>query len=209
MTVSILIAVIGGVSGIAGAIISALYARQLMHIQGILEEQHDISKARRDYEYEARKRLYSVYEPIKFQLVDLIGQALRRISMLSLAPPATGSVEEAASVYELLAPAALVRMMDRNLTLADMNLEHQISAHPGIAIPAGHLLVLTSPEAGKRNRVPAEPIWRVHHQPQSPQDRRIRIRTDPGRRTASDARTAPRVPAGGLQALLSPSAPSQ
>ena len=38
--------------------------------------------------------------------------------------------------------------------------------------------------AGKQNRVPAAPIWRVHRQPQSLKDRRIRIRTDPGRRTA-------------------------
>ncbi len=131
MPVSILVAVIGGVSGVIGAIISAFYARRLTSIQSSLQEQHDVNKARRDYEYEARKRLYTVYEPTRFQLVDLIGQALRRISMLSLAPPEPGSLDEVACLYEIIAPAALVRMLDRNLTLADMSLEPQISVEYG------------------------------------------------------------------------------
>jgi hypothetical protein len=132
MFVSILIAIIGGVGGIGGAVISTLYAQRLARIQGILDDEHDANKARRDYEYEARKRLYSVYEPIKFQQVDLIEQALRRISMLSLAPPVADSIDEAACVYEILAPAALFRMMGRNLTIADMQLEPQISAEYGL-----------------------------------------------------------------------------
>jgi hypothetical protein len=132
MFVPVLIAIIGGVGGIAGAAISAYYAQRLMRIQGILDDEHDANRARRDYEYEARKRLYSFYEPIKFQQVDLIEQALRRISMLSLAPPVAGSTDEAACIYEVLAPAALFRMMSRNLTIADMQLEPQISAEYGL-----------------------------------------------------------------------------
>ncbi|MGE5289463.1 MAG: hypothetical protein ACM3ML_20145 [Micromonosporaceae bacterium] len=140
MVVPILVAIIGAIAGVTGAIISSLYARRLARIQASLEEQRDISKARRDYEYEARKRLYSVYEPIKFQLVDIIGQALRRISILSLGPPPAGSVEEAASIYELLAPTALVRMLDRNLTLADMNLEPNVSVEYGFMKAAYRVL---------------------------------------------------------------------
>jgi len=144
MPVSVWIALIGAVSGLSGAIISARYARRLARIQSTLDEQRDISKARRDYEYEARKRLYATYEPIKFQLVDLIGQALRRISLLSLATPAPSSLEEKASIYELLAPSALVRMMDRNLTLADMNLEPQVSVEYGLIKAAYRVLADSS-----------------------------------------------------------------
>ena len=144
MHVEILIAVIGGICGIAGAIVSAVYSRRLAAIQSELDEQRDVRKARRDYEYEARKRLYATYEPIKFQLVDLIGQALRRISALSLVAPETGSREQTATVYELLAPAALVRMLDRNLTLADMHLEPQVSVEYGLMKAAYRVLTDTS-----------------------------------------------------------------
>jgi hypothetical protein len=103
MLVAILIAVIGGACGIAGALVTAGYNRRLAAFQSALDEQRDVRTARRDYEYEARKRLYETYEPIKFQLVELIGQALRRISAMSLVAPETGSRELTATIYELLA----------------------------------------------------------------------------------------------------------
>jgi len=144
MPVAIWVGLIGGVSGVTGAIISAIYARRLAGIQSGLQEQRDARKARSDYEYEARKRLYSVYEPMKFQLVELIGQALRRISALSLGAPETGSYEQVATIYELLAPAALVRMLDRNLTLADMHLEPQVSIEYGLIKAAYRVLADSS-----------------------------------------------------------------
>jgi hypothetical protein len=144
MPVAIWVGLIGGVSGVTGAVISAIYARRLAGIQSELQEQRDARKARSDYEYEARKRLYSVYEPMKFQLVELIGQALRRISALSLAAPEIGTYEQVATIYELLAPAALVRMLDRNLTLADMHLEPQVSIEYGLIKAAYRVLADSS-----------------------------------------------------------------
>ena len=144
MPVAIWVGLIGGVSGVTGAVISAIYARRLAGVQSELQEQRDERKARSDYEYEARKRLYSVYEPMKFQLVELIGQALRRISALSLEAPETGSYEQVATIYELLAPAALVRMLDRNLTLADMHLEPQVSIEYGLIKAAYRVLADSS-----------------------------------------------------------------
>jgi len=73
MTAAIIVAIIGVLGTIIGAVVSAFYARRLARAQSELDEERDVRKARRDYEYEARKRLYSAYEPIKFQLVDLIG----------------------------------------------------------------------------------------------------------------------------------------
>jgi hypothetical protein len=144
MTAAIIVAIIGVVGTSIGAVVSALYARRLASVQSELEEERDVRKARREYEYEARKRLYSTYEPIKFQLVDLIGQALRRISMLSLMAPETGSLQQAATVYEILAPAALVRMLDRNLTLSDMYLEPQVSVEYGLMKAAYRVLADSS-----------------------------------------------------------------
>ncbi|WP_300611236.1 hypothetical protein [Trebonia sp.] len=144
MTAAIIVAIIGVLGATIGAVVSALYARRLARVQSELDEERDVRKARRDYEYEARKRLYSAYEPIKFQLIDLIGQALRRISMLSLVAPETGSLPQAATVYEILAPAALVRMLDRNLTLADMYLEPQVSIEYGLMKAAYRVLADSS-----------------------------------------------------------------
>ncbi len=144
MTAAIIVAIIGVLGTTIGAVVSALYARRLARVQSELDEERDVRKARRDYEYEARKRLYSAYEPIKFQLIDLIGQALRRISMLSLVAPETGSPPQTATVYEILAPAALVRMLDRNLTLADMYLEPQVSIEYGLMKAAYRVLADSS-----------------------------------------------------------------
>jgi hypothetical protein len=144
MSAAIIVAIIGVIGAIIGAFMSGLYARRLASVQSELDEERDVRKARRDYEYEARKRLYSAYEPIKFQLVDLIGQALRRISMLSVATPETGSLQQAVTVYEILAPAALVRMLDRNLTLADMHLEPQVSVEYGLIKAAYRVLADSS-----------------------------------------------------------------
>lgn len=140
MPAVVTVAIIGGVGTIIGVIVSSRYARKLAVVQSQLDHKRDIEKARRDYEYEARKRLYSAYEPIKFQLVDLIGQALRRISMLSLEPPGSGSLQQRAAVYEILAPAALVRALDRNLTLADMHLEPQVAIEYGLMKAAYRVL---------------------------------------------------------------------
>ena len=64
--------------------------------------------------------------------------------MLSLGAPETGSLQQAATVYEILAPAALVRMLDRNLTLADMHLEPQVSVEYGLMKVAYRVLADSS-----------------------------------------------------------------
>lgn len=154
MPVAVTVAIVGGVGTIIGAIVSSLYARKLAAVQSKLDNKRDVKKARRDYEYEARKRLYSAYEPIKFQLVDLIGQALRRISMLSLGAPESGSLQQRAAVYEILAPAALVRALDRNLTLADMHLKPRVSIEYGLMKAAYRVLGDSSSLVSIRSQLP-------------------------------------------------------
>jgi hypothetical protein len=55
----------------------------LEKIKNDLEIKKDEQAARRDYEYEARKRLYQECEPILFQFVELSESALKRIYALA------------------------------------------------------------------------------------------------------------------------------
>ena len=88
-------------------------------------------KALRDYQYEARKRLYEQFEPLLFCFNELADDAFRRI---------VGFCREAKNdnlttwlsseayylkntIYRLLAPLAIFRLMQRRLTLFDLNLE--------------------------------------------------------------------------------------
>jgi hypothetical protein len=157
-------AVVAGLSGLIVASITARSAHRAQVRQEVAQQQLadqqatqqlDLAKlqarsaeeqarrnARRDYEYEARKRLYSVYEPIRFQLVDAAGNALRRMSEIAVARPPSDQIQGSmitagyhlkGTIYFLLAPLALVRLLDRNLTLIDLRLERQINAEYNVA----------------------------------------------------------------------------
>jgi hypothetical protein len=85
--------------------------------------------ARRDYEYEAKKRLYNEYEPLLFQLYELSEDALRRIFGLAReARQGSGSLSDvvgyytANTLYRFLAPLAVFKLMQRRLTLVDLTL---------------------------------------------------------------------------------------
>lgn len=94
--------------------------------------------ARRDYEYEARKRLYEACEPLVFQAVELAEKALERIQGLARTA-AQGNLEPGAhswleideyylnsTLYYLLAPLAIQRLLRERLTLLDQNLDPRI-----------------------------------------------------------------------------------
>ena len=59
------------------------HQRELEALKSQLEEQKAEKDARREYEYEARKRLYQQYEPLLFQLVELAENGLNRIYSLA------------------------------------------------------------------------------------------------------------------------------
>jgi Flp pilus assembly protein TadB len=56
---------------------------QLKQVEAQLEDQNAERNARRDYEYEARKRVYQEVEPILFQLAELAEGGLHRIYSLA------------------------------------------------------------------------------------------------------------------------------
>lgn len=96
--------------------------------------------ARRDYEYEARKRLYEEYEPLLFQLVELSENALHRVHSLARTArkgqiPIKGDgwlggpgYYMMSTIYKLLAPIAIFKQMQSRLTFVDMSLDMGIAA---------------------------------------------------------------------------------
>ena len=123
--------------GNKAALIQAQLARDLEALKGRLSQEHDAEKARRDYEYEARKRLYAELYPLAFQLNEAALTAGNRIQNLARAAR-TGHLGVGTSswlddsadpyyfnstLYSLLAPLAWHELMSRRLTLFDLNLD--------------------------------------------------------------------------------------
>lgn len=94
--------------------------------------------ARRDYEYDARRRLYEVTEPLLFQLTERAEDLSGRI--IGLARSARdGNLEREAgwlsregyymrsTIHRLLAPVAIFQMLQDSLTFVDLKLDAEIS----------------------------------------------------------------------------------
>jgi hypothetical protein len=101
----------------------------------IEKAEHD---ARRDYEYEARKRLYQECEPILFQFSELSESALRRIYALArnakdgnLGPDgywlSTDHYFIRSTIYRLVAPMTAFKLLQHKLTNIDLKLDQSIN----------------------------------------------------------------------------------
>jgi hypothetical protein len=95
-----------------------------------LESKKSEEDARRDYKYEAIRRLYREYQPVLFQLVELSDSALRRIYRLA-GVAKEGKLEgwlsdsnnyfTKTTAYRLIAPLAACKILRSKLTLVDIN----------------------------------------------------------------------------------------
>ena len=95
-------------------------------------------KARTDYEYKARMRLYEEYEPLLFQLVETSEAALFRISSMArsarigdLRRDGRGFLEGGyyliSTIYLLLSPLVIFAIIRRRLTLIDLTVNPRIT----------------------------------------------------------------------------------
>jgi hypothetical protein len=134
------------VGGVAVAIISYVGKRRSDRKLAELNEQLDKNKAQRDYEYEARKRLYMEFQPLMFQLVESSDNAYWRIHGLARSAregrldPDKGSRLRANSksyllstVYRFMAPLVLFRLCQMRLTVVDLSLDRLIHRSYAIA----------------------------------------------------------------------------
>lgn len=125
------------------AILSYAFTRKNQHdlerLRADLEEKRRERDALRDYEYEARKRLYHECGPLLLQLMELSENGLRRVAGLArtasqgnLGPDKPTWLAEPTSYYHLstaywlVAPLAVVKLLQRRLTLIDFSLDRRI-----------------------------------------------------------------------------------
>jgi hypothetical protein len=142
------VAIVALVSSVASAVISAIFTRKnevrVKHLENKLAIERAAEDARRDYEYEARKRLYQECEPILFQFAEFSESALRRIYALArnardgnLGPErywlSTDHYFMRSTIYRLLAPMAAFKLLRHRLTSIDLKLDQSINIQYGLA----------------------------------------------------------------------------
>ncbi|MGE0415293.1 MAG: hypothetical protein AB7O80_00690 [Acetobacteraceae bacterium] len=114
-------------------------ARALEELKSRLGEEKDAAKAKRDYEYDARKRLYAELYPLAFQLHETALAASNRIRNLALASGGGWLAESDDNwltggdpyyfhsvIHALIAPLAVYELMTRKLTLLDLTLDRDL-----------------------------------------------------------------------------------
>lgn len=112
--------------------------RDLETLRSDLAERASASSARRSYEYEALKRLYTEVEPILFQLHEALEEAHFRVRSLARTDrdghlgvgPDSWMNERGyyfdSTAYKLLLPLAHFRLMQRSVTFVDLNVDRTI-----------------------------------------------------------------------------------
>jgi hypothetical protein len=115
----------------AKADLSARNQEEMELLRAKLSERGKERDARRDYEYEAHKRLYTQCSPLLFQLADLAEHGYHRV--YSLARSARlGMLPRwlegdgyyfRSTLYRLLAPLVIFRLIQQRLTLVDLTLD--------------------------------------------------------------------------------------
>ncbi|MDQ3804091.1 MAG: hypothetical protein M3416_09710 [Acidobacteriota bacterium] len=110
---------------------------QLAYLNAAIRKEQAEQDARRDYLYEARKRLYKECGPILFRLAEASENALHRIYSLArtarngdLDPPNSWlsgpGYYLTSTLYNLLIPCAAFRLLQERLTLVDLEVDSRI-----------------------------------------------------------------------------------
>ncbi len=135
---SIVVALIGAGVSLVVAIVAQVGNRRTSTRLQRLEEERAERSARRDYEYEARKRLYEECEPFVFQAVEFAEAARARVVSLArtarngkIAVDGSGWLARRgyyfkSTAYLLFAPATTSRMLQTQLTVIDLGLERRL-----------------------------------------------------------------------------------
>jgi hypothetical protein len=121
-----------------------LHDARLKRFEDELGERRAERDARREYEFEARKRLYEALEPLLFQLIELSENALGRIIGLArtakagnLSPGKSWLERESyyyvSTMHALMAPVECARLLQSRLTLVDLSVDPSVAAQYAIA----------------------------------------------------------------------------
>jgi hypothetical protein len=141
-TTAIVVAVISLVASLLATVAAGLVKMRaddrITRLTNRLDEEGRERDARRDYEYEAKKRLYEQCEPLLFQALELSESARDRVVSLArtarradIRPDGTGWLAEPgyyfnSTAYWLLAPMPTFKILQGRLTSVDLGLEPRI-----------------------------------------------------------------------------------
>jgi hypothetical protein len=131
--VAIVVSIVSAIVSIVSIYLNRKNNIELAKIKNDFEIKKDEQAAIRNYEYNARQRLYQEFEPLLFLLVEHSESAYRRIYELSRSAksgnlePDQGwlSVNEyfmISTIHRLLLPLAVFSLMQRKLTIFDLDL---------------------------------------------------------------------------------------
>jgi hypothetical protein len=113
--------------------------QEIEELKSRMDERRSAETARRDYEYEARKRLYAEIEPIRFQVCEALEEAHYRVRSLARTARSgnlgIGSESWVANsgyylrstIYKLILPVTYFRLMQRRMTFIDLHLDTNIA----------------------------------------------------------------------------------
>ena len=115
--------------------ITAKNQMDIEFLRSKLGEQGKEQDARRDYEYEAHKRLYTECEPLLFQLADLAEHADHRVYSLARSARlgklpgwlAGDGYYLRSTMYKLIVPLVVFRLIQQRLTFVDLTLDEHIA----------------------------------------------------------------------------------
>jgi hypothetical protein len=157
---AVTVAVIAAISSLAVAVISALFARRAQRFASAAETAADANlenlkaahtesqserDARRDYEYDARRRLYEGTEPLLFQLVERAEELQDRIAGLARTArngelePNKGWLSSGddyylrTTIHRLVAPVSIFQLIQERLTMVDLGLDKLIRMQYGMS----------------------------------------------------------------------------
>ena len=135
------VALIAAAASVASAVISVtgsaiiiLLGRQtqsnIEQLKAKLDFRKSVQNARKDYEYQARKRLYNECAPAVFRFLEECERASARIEKIAEVSRTGGSDEwildddnRLSTLYRILAPVATFSVLRDRLTLVDLSLE--------------------------------------------------------------------------------------
>lgn len=141
MTNEVIVTLIGVFSSILISIYSVWTSRKSQReielLKYKLEEEKHVKNAQIDYEYETRKRLYSSYQPLLFQLTELSENIKSRIEGMAKNGK-EGKLENTewinfdnyyfqTTVYLLFAPLGLFKIIQKNISIVDFGVDSHIS----------------------------------------------------------------------------------
>jgi hypothetical protein len=118
--------------------------REIQRLNASLSDENAEKKALRDYQYEARKRLYQECEPLLFQLMERSEDALSRIRNLAQAArmgnlgiggwlDRDNSYYQLSTFYRFFSPLVFYILLSKRMTSIDLSLDARIKAYYELA----------------------------------------------------------------------------